>query len=494
MKSYKALIVTAALTLLVSSRAWATNGMNLEGYGPMACSMGGVSMAFDNGTAAVMNNPATLGLMSATMRLDLALGTLGPNVDASVLTRQGALKAHSAAEEFYMPAGGWVRKQDSWVYGLAVFGQGGMGTEYNGSSWMADPSQGANTALSAGLLNRSEVSLGRVLVPVAYQVNNRVIIGATVDGVWAGMDLQMALAESQFIDLTTTHQSGTASGTLTQSFGQLYEPFGGQGISRLHHAYFDFHNSNDFTGAAKAVGWGAKLGLVYSVNSQVRFGATYHTPTYLGDLDTGDALMRMGVNMDTGMLSGVAPSGEYMDANIPVEGRIVIEDFEWPAVIGAGLAYQPNQRLLLAFDVRHIQWAGVMEDFKMHFVADVAATNGGFSGQDLTAVLFQDWDDQWVYSIGGQYQLMDGLEVRAGYNTSNNPVPDNFLNALFPAIVEDHLTFGMGYALSKRSKVELAVSKGLRTESTNPGNGSTIPAVTSSHSQLNTQLMYSYLF
>jgi long-chain fatty acid transport protein len=33
--------------------------MNMEGYGPIACGMGGACMAFDNGTAAVMNNPAT---------------------------------------------------------------------------------------------------------------------------------------------------------------------------------------------------------------------------------------------------------------------------------------------------------------------------------------------------------------------------------------------------------------------------------------------------
>ena len=38
--------------------------MNMEGYGPIATGMGGASMAYDNGTAAVINNPATLGLMA----------------------------------------------------------------------------------------------------------------------------------------------------------------------------------------------------------------------------------------------------------------------------------------------------------------------------------------------------------------------------------------------------------------------------------------------
>ena len=43
--------------------SFATNGMNMEGYGPIATGMGGASMAYDNGAAAMVNNPATIGLM-----------------------------------------------------------------------------------------------------------------------------------------------------------------------------------------------------------------------------------------------------------------------------------------------------------------------------------------------------------------------------------------------------------------------------------------------
>ena len=57
-------VAFAVLSLLfASTTVHATNGMNLEGYGPIATGMGGASMAYDNGAAAMMNNPATLGLM-----------------------------------------------------------------------------------------------------------------------------------------------------------------------------------------------------------------------------------------------------------------------------------------------------------------------------------------------------------------------------------------------------------------------------------------------
>ncbi|MGB2698313.1 MAG: aromatic hydrocarbon degradation protein, partial [Candidatus Zixiibacteriota bacterium] len=130
----------------------ATNGMNLEGYGPVAMGMGGASMAYENGTAAVMNNPATLSLMSQGLRFDIALGMLGPDVDALVATQLGNMNANSSADAFFMPALGLAIKRGSLVYGLGIFAQGGMGTEYSKDSWLADPSMGANTALAQGLV------------------------------------------------------------------------------------------------------------------------------------------------------------------------------------------------------------------------------------------------------------------------------------------------------------------------------------------------------
>ena len=48
----------AAILPVLPVTATATNGMNMEGYGPIATGMGGASYAYDNGTAAMMNNPA----------------------------------------------------------------------------------------------------------------------------------------------------------------------------------------------------------------------------------------------------------------------------------------------------------------------------------------------------------------------------------------------------------------------------------------------------
>jgi len=486
-----ALVLAAAQPAGVS----ATNGMNLEGYGPISVGMGGASFAFWNGTAAVMNNPATLGLMTNGMHLDLALGNLGPDVKAIVSTPSGSMSATSSSSAFYMPAIGFLMKRSAYAYGLGVFSQGGMGTEYGSDSWMADPSMGANTALAKGLVNRSEVGVGRVIVPVAYDVSDRLTIGLTGDFVWAGMDLQMAMSEAQFQNLANpaARTLGTASGTLVTAFGQLYEPFGGTGISRLHHAYFDFTNASAFTGEARGYGIAGKIGAVYKVNSKLSLGATYHSKTSLGDLTTKNATLEMGVNVDPGVFTG-SPTGSYQDMNIPVTGSISVRDFEWPAMLGMGAAYSPIERVLLACDLKYVFWSSVMEDFTMTFTADRTAENGAFGGLAMDATLFQKWENQMVVALGGSVKATNALTLRAGYNYGKNPIPDRYLNALFPAIVENHAAVGAGYGITDDLTGDASLVYAFTKNATNPGNGSTIPSVESEHGQLNWMVMLGYRF
>ncbi|MCX8017706.1 MAG: hypothetical protein N2690_07400, partial [Rhodocyclaceae bacterium] len=94
LKKIAALIAIAGL----SAPAFATNGMNMEGYGPIATAMGGASYAYDNGSAGMINNPATIGLMkSGTSRLDIAIGGLHPDVNTSFM----GMNAPSGGDAYY---------------------------------------------------------------------------------------------------------------------------------------------------------------------------------------------------------------------------------------------------------------------------------------------------------------------------------------------------------------------------------------------------------
>ena len=75
--------VSLLIVLSGSSTAFATNGMNLEGYGAKSHSLGGASMAFDTGNSAVMNNPATLGMMKDGQE-EIGVGVRGLHPDVAI--------------------------------------------------------------------------------------------------------------------------------------------------------------------------------------------------------------------------------------------------------------------------------------------------------------------------------------------------------------------------------------------------------------------------
>jgi long-chain fatty acid transport protein len=475
------LALVGAVSVCVVPAVYATNGMNLEGYGPIATGMGGASMAYDNGAAAVMNNPATLGLMPEGDRLDMALGYLGPHVKATCTQGPCAgAEAKSSADAFFMPALGWVRKSGQYSYGVGVFSQGGMGTEYAADSFMA---------AGSGEKVMSQVGVGRVLFPLAYEVNKNLSIGGTLDFVWASMDLKMALNGAQFQDMVAglggTQTYGSASGSMVNTLVGAFGP----AITNLHWTRFDFADQSDFTGKAKGDGFAAKVGAVYKVNDKLALGAAYHSKTSLGDLEAKGATVSMNIDTSAGF-------GSLVGATVPVTGKIVIKDFQWPQMIGAGVAYQATDKLMLVFDYKWINWADVMKDFKMTFTADANQANPlagafGLGGQVLDATLFQKWKDQNVFMLGAGYKVTNEFTMRVGANISNNPIPDTYLNALFPAIIKNHYMVGAGYVLSKASSVDASFTYAPEVKQTAGVNGEG-PTVT--HSQTNAQVMYSYRF
>ncbi|MBU1690338.1 MAG: outer membrane protein transport protein [Gammaproteobacteria bacterium] len=463
--------------------AYATNGMNMEGYGATALGMGGASMAYDNGTAAMMNNPATLAMMNEGTNLDLALGFLSPQVKSSA----GGTTSSSSADFFGGPAIGWVRKQNGLLFGIGMYGQGGMGTEYGSDSVLANPSA---QAVSPGLVNRSEVSVGRVIFPVAYNVSPDLNVGGSVDYVWAGMDMQMAVRGTDFLQMAGgTSPMALASGAMIGSFMTNVVPMLDP-ANRVNWGYFDFSNKNDFTGQAVGTGYAGKIGFTYKLDSKTTIGATYHSKTRLSDLEAKDASVSFNVNADSGMLAGGAASGTYVEATIPVAGKMTVKDFQWPETYGIGIAYEASEKWMLAADYKRINWAAVMKDFKMEFTpAGNTGLAAGFNGLPMNVVFYQDWKDQHVLMLGAAYRMTDALTLRGGLNMANNTVPDTYLNALFPAIIKNHITAGFGYAINKKSHLDLAFSYAPKVTAT-----SGVTGITTSHEQYNGQLVYSYHF
>lgn len=433
----KRAIRVAGALLALPMLAHATNGMLLEGYGPIAGGMGGAANAIDNGMAAAANNPATMGLMSAEARLDLAIGHLGPKVSSAA----GAMAAHSSARAYQMPAFGYGRRNGSLSYGLAVFAQGGMGTEYAADSFLA---------MGSGQPVRAELGVGRLIAPVAWQVSPALTLGGSIDLVWSTLDIRMAASGAQLGQMVTG-----ASGNLAMALPAL----GGAPWARI-----DFSDGSKFSGEAISTGWAAKLGFVYKLSDALTMGGSWHSKTALKDMRTSQGG------------ASLSAFGGFSDS-----GRLSVDNFQMPSQWALGLAWRATPGLTLAADIKHIGWADVMQSLRMRYVS------AGMGGE-VSFALPQHWRNQTVTAIGAAWQATPALTLRAGYNTASNPIPDMFVNPLFPATVRSHLSAGFSYALGERSDISAVITKAPDT-TVQAGTGVSI-----SHSQLNAQLMYSLRF
>ena len=440
---FRAVAVAAALALPMSA-AMATNGMLMEGYAAVATSMGGASQAYDVGNSAMAQNPATLGLQpDGTSRFAMNLGLLRPDVESSMM---GAT-AKSGGDLYLMPSLGYTKRNGAWTYGIGMYAQGGMGTEYAADTWM-----GFNGLGEA----RSELGVGNVLVPVVYQVNEKLAIGATGKFVWASLDLMM-------------NATGAQLGSLYVSGDGAFAPANVAGLSQAAYTRIAFSDNGDFSGAAKANGFGLTLGTTYKVSDQLMLGASYQFKTALSDMETGDTNANLSAQ-----------------GGLNIDGKVTITDFQMPSVLAVGASWKYSPSVMFAADIKRIGWSDVMDKFRMRLDTSVGSVNFQID---------QKWKDQTVLSLGVAWKTSEALTLRAGLNLSDNPVPDQYVHPLFPAIEKNHVTFGFGYKLSKNDAINASWAYAPKVTVTKPGNTATMtPPITISHGQSNLQFGYSHTF
>ena len=115
---------------------------------------------------------------------------------------------------------------------------------------------------------------------------------------------------------------------------------------------------------------------------------------------------------------------------------------ETPAMLAAGLSMTPLPSLLLAADVRYLFYEDAA-GFASYPTFDDALTGFG-------------WQNVFVFNIGAEYSASDKVAIRAGYNHGDSAVTDEVapINLTTPGIVQDHLSFGLGWQPTRRFRID----------------------------------------
>ncbi|MCA9087564.1 MAG: TonB-dependent receptor [Planctomycetaceae bacterium] len=121
-------------------------------------------------------------------------------------------------------------------------------------------------------------------------------------------------------------------------------------------------------------------------------------------------------------------------------------DLTCPMILSWGVAVEPTDRLLLAVDVRYVDYANTkLFGDSAGFAADGSVTGLG-------------WQSVFFTAVGVQFQATDWLSLRAGYSCSQNPVSDAaaMFSVQAPAVYQHLLSLGASCELTSRLTLSCA--------------------------------------
>lgn len=416
MKSTKLVVLLAAAGF--SASALATDGYFSHGYGMKAKGMGGAATAMASDAFGGANNPASM--VWAGDRLDVGLDLFAPKRSIS-RSGSGAVGIDGSASSdknlFYIPEFGYNKMLGSDVSaGITVYGNGGMNTDYPGGQIPAGAAGTCGT--NAGSFNAASGQVG------PYNL----LCGAGR----LGMNLEQLIIAPTFA--LKVNKENSIGGSLLVG----YQRFKAYGLSSFYGYTPNAANpyaSNNFVsdrGVDTSWGYGLKFGWMGKVSDTVTLGASYTTRMKMQKFD------------------------KYKDLFAEQGG------FDMPSSLNLGIAFKATSALTIAADYQRIGYGDIKSIANSSRMPLDPAIGPGVAGI-ANSLGCSDcrgfgWSTVDVFKLGFEYQYNPSLVLRAGYNHTENPIKsrDVTFNMIAPGVVQDHVTLGMTYGLSKDSELTMS--------------------------------------
>lgn len=289
--------------------------------------------------------------------------------------------------------------------GADVNGAGGVGNgafDGNGKSLFAIPEFGYNKMLDA------KSSLG---VSVYGNGGMNTDYKVSPFGPNAGINLeQLFIAPTYALKVNDKHAIGV-------SLNLVYQTFSATGLSMFAGSTSNPAALTD-NGKDSSTGVGVKLGWTGEVTSAVTLGATYQPKTKMSKFTKYAGLF--------------AEQG----------------GFDIPANYGVGIAVKATDSTTVSADYKVIQYSGVPA------IANTLTAGGPLGAANGMGF---GWADVKVIKLGVSQVVNDAWTVRAGYSHNTQPIPSTqtMFNILAPGVVQDHLTLGATWNVSKQNELTM---------------------------------------
>ena len=402
MSGKRNLVLALAVAAAVAAPgAFATNGYFSHGYGLTAKGMGGAATAMTKDTFGGANNPASM--VWVGNRMDLGVDVFSPIRSAS---RTGSTmgingSANSDSEQFLIPEFGYNSMLDSKTsFGVTVYGNGGMNTDYPGGQIAAGV---CGPTGSGGLGFTSDAGPYNLLCGTGK----------------LGVDLMQLIIAPTWSYKFSNSQSVGVSPLLGY---QRFKAEGLQGFAGFSSDSTKLTNN----GYDSATGFGVRVGWMGKMSDAVTLGAAYSSKVAMSKFEKYKGLF--------------AEEG----------------DFDLPSNYNLGVAIKASPATTVAVDYQRINYtdAKSVSNPSTNGASTIPNTLGGSNGRGF------GWGDIDVWKIGVEHQYSSTLILRAGFDNTDNPIVarDVTFNIIAPGVVQEHFTLGFTHLMDKTSEVTMAFS------------------------------------
>ena len=239
------LLTVLIVTLLGSSPVFATDGYISHGFGIKSEGIGGVGIALPQDGLAAATNPA--GTAFVQDRADVGLAWFSPKRSTQIAgnnlgpggSADGTYDGNGTSN-FFLPEFGYIKKlNQTATAGVAIYGNGGMNTDYSNNPFAKFGSTG-----TAGI-NLEQLFISPSL---AYKLNEQNAVGLAVNFAYQQFSAKGLGAFAQ----TGAHQASASPSNLTDQ------------------------------GTDSSTGWGVRLGWTGQVTPDLMLGATWASKTKTG--------------------------------------------------------------------------------------------------------------------------------------------------------------------------------------------------------------------
>lgn len=235
-------------------------------------------------------------------------------------------------------------------------------------------------------------------------------------GVYCGGEAGVDLTQL-FVSVTYAQKMGRFSYGIAPTLA--VQAFEAKGLSQFFSMSVDSSALTN-NGLEFSYGLGLRLGMQYELSDQLTLGIAAQTKFDMSEFDDYAGLFEGG------------------------------GDFDIPASITVGLAYQPTPDLALLLDYQKIFYSDVP--------AVGNASDAGALGADGGAGF--GWEDVEVIRLGAEWKSSPDMTWRVGYAHASNPIgsEDVTFGILAPGVVEDHFTFGGSRQINARDRIDFSIS------------------------------------